>query len=425
MTVREAPEARLVSGWTAALPSARTRETGDPLGIRVWADQVASALVPGLSNRTTRLQGYGLLCAGLHVVEAQNGTGWQTGHGVRFVDSDEAWLRLERIWVTGQVLWGPDAVTWPGRNVASRLVKSDPVDLTVPLLGSQLSSGAWGGYRRSAGLFGLIDASSGRGTKPSSVSLTSSGKAMAREWRKENQKWRGATSTISKAIGSGEIDRSSLEGLFVLDEYRSHEGQGDVLTRAVERQPDLAARLQLLRKVWDADGSIQPTVLCRNPTILSHEQTNLARQARALVRAFRLVERPYRQYLRFGPQGRRTGKGIPPDRKAWSDPCWRLAALHSPEAFQLVEMGSKTPGSWDGVAAWAAELAQRRGSQIAAPGTAPPGYDRALAPAMSLAAASALFSEGFMGSPAKGGKKRTASRAQRKAQRVSDEDANS
>ena len=47
----------------------------------------------------------------------------------------------------------------------------------------------------------------------------------------------------------------------------------------------------------------------------------------------------------------------------------------------------------------AVELAQSRGHDLSEPGSAPKGYDRAPGPALSLKAAEALFSQGFLGTP--------------------------
>jgi hypothetical protein len=374
-------------GWSALGDSRVTRETGDPLGIRAWANQIAAVLAPGLTNATSSAQGYGLLCAGLEI---------HKHHAVRDLGPSETWLRLERLWVFAQTAHARHApnsglLSWPGRRQAARFVDLGRCDLTTPLLGSQLSMGAWGQYRRSAAILGLIKArSAGRGTTPDQVNLTGThGRQVAHAWRRHNIRNSWTALQISKVLASGEIDVTTARSIFGPD--RAHcRLIPKVLSRAIEARDVPGLHLKALRHVWDEADSLEPEVLVAESRLLAAPQSGLPEQAAAVVRLFDIVERPYRSYLR-------TGSEPPPRKSVWSDPAWCAAEGRAADIVTLRQWGSSTPGSWTGVEKWAGHLAERRGVVATKPGQAPPGYDLSRPPEMSLRALAALFSQGVLG----------------------------
>lgn len=373
-----------------------TREAGDPLGLRVWAGQVASRLVPGLTNSTTKLRAYGLLCAGLECAGQKH---------VQELGRDEAWLRFERLWVVAQTSHaqaaGKGSVgVWPGRNEAARLLDVDDheVRLDVPLLGHQLSAGTWGGYRRSAQIFGVLQAAPiSRGTSPQGTICTHDGQQLSMRWRQESMP--GATSIdVAKILASGTTTRARAMQVFASDRAPTgvratdHRAMTEVLRMSLGKgaRQQAGASLGGLRRVWREAGSLSPAQLHKNCGLLEGSQVAMVPQARAILWLFNHVERPYREYLRTG-----TGH---PSAAIWDHRVWRIAEVYSPEMAGLRAFGSRTGAkSWSGTTAWAAELAARRGGKPTEPGFAPIGYDKVLAPAMALRAAEALFSQGLLG----------------------------
>jgi hypothetical protein len=347
-------------------------------------------LAPGLSNVTTRVQGYGLLCAGLEICEKTP---------VQGLSDADVWLRFERLWVTAQTAYGGGG--WPGNRVAQQMIDRGEIDLTVPFLGQQLAAGSWGAYRRSAGLMGLIkpawrgaepDASMAarRGTAPGSVACTVRGERVARRWREQNLEDQVIAHTVAKAIAKGTVDLDTAWSLFKPDKP-PFDGICRPLSVAVENSA-LKPGLEGLRRVWDEGQSLAPSDLRRHENLLDDSQTGLPQQAEAVDQLFRLIEKPFRAHLR-------SGDGPGPEKAVWEDPCWSIAARESADMAQLRNAGSRTPGSWTGVESWAAELARRRGKTSTAAGQAPAGYDKATSPAMSLRAAAALFTQGLLGEP--------------------------
>src|SRR5664279_2159822 len=83
-------------GWTCADREAVvTRHSGDPLGLRAWANRVARDLTPGVTDVTNRVQGYAVFCAGLLIAADA------VPH--RVIAANEAFLRFEALWVHAQI----------------------------------------------------------------------------------------------------------------------------------------------------------------------------------------------------------------------------------------------------------------------------------------------------------------------------------
>ena len=142
---------KLTFGWTCADREAVvTRHSGDPLGLRAWANRVARDLTPGVTDITNRVQGYAVFCAGSpHRRRCRP-------HKV--IAANEAFLRFEALWVHAQTrhrLAGAAIDRCPGSRAAQRMQTQSPVARSARLLTQQLSSGVFGAYRRSAIRFGL------------------------------------------------------------------------------------------------------------------------------------------------------------------------------------------------------------------------------------------------------------------------------
>lgn len=371
-------------GWTAYATAGSNRETGDPLGIRTWANRIAPGLVPALSNVTMRVQGYGLLCAGLEIQKSNQLAG---------LTPVDVWHRFERLWVISQTAHaadGSDIYSWPGKTIANRMVTAKEADLTTPLLGREISAGTWGAYRRSSGLLGLITAKrGGRATSPADTRLTGRGDSVGAAWRETNLASSSTTRPIARVLSRRSCTVSEAMDLFVPDVPRDTPVAA-ALTHAIEGRFDSSSGLQALRKVWDRYGTLEPGKLIEAAALLDSRQRLLAPQAESVLDLFRLVEKPYRRYVT-------RGTGAAPSARAWNSKSWGVAVTYSDEARELRNAGLSTSGSWDGVQSWAQRLAGSRGGSAPEPGRAPVGYDRTPAPAMSLLAAASLFGQGLLG----------------------------
>lgn len=380
--------------WTTAVDGVAGRETGDPIGLRVWANQVASEFVPGLTNATRHVQAYGLLCAGLMTAEQSK---------VAPLGSLDTWLRFERLWILAQeshhAYAGHEAIRrWPGRRRAEmRLPKwsTCSMPLTMPLLGSQLSGGAWGTYRRSATAFGLFEPS-GPGAGPGGMTLTSAGRALGNAWLRTNQACSPAK--VAGTLARGEVSPNDAMAIFKPDGFmsgtrgKSHTAMTSVLDRAVRDAMPAShyERLAGLRRVWNAEHSLSIKALKKHRHLLTDHQQDLVPQIAAILWLHAKVERPFRRYLR-------DDKGAPEDY-VWRSRHWRVAQDHSLEMRELLAAADQFRGhTWLGVQDWAVDLARRRGSRPIQVGSAPKGYHLAPGPAMSLPAAELLFSQGFLG----------------------------
>lgn len=161
----------LLLAWTRPAPNLLlTRDGGDPLGFRAYANRLARELCPGLTQSTRSTRCFSLLTLGVHIANK-----------FEEAERNERFLRFERLWVAAQVARFGDKTTFSGKRRAGRIVESarqtGKLQLDVPILTAQLSMGIWGTYRRSAALFGLILAK-GRGG-PRHAKLTAKGRELA------------------------------------------------------------------------------------------------------------------------------------------------------------------------------------------------------------------------------------------------------
>lgn len=392
----------LASGWSLAVEGGASRESGDPLGIRVWANQVAAGLAPGLTNSTTSVQGYGLLCAGLDLFHQPS-----SRKHLLSVGPTESWLRWERLWVLAQAshaekLSVKDIPHWRGYRQAVRFLGLEWADLTIPFLGQQLSTGSWGAYRRSAGRFGLIDAArGGRATSPVDSRLTVRGHRVAKAWRDRNLRgdhgW--TAGKVAKILNRGWTTAEEARTVFRADRAPYTAVASRISRGLHEDHPDpgradVAQRLTALRSIWEIHPSLTARQVWRAPAgIVSPTQRDLGHQGHVVGRLFRSVEVPYRLWLT-------DPSSDPPGAALWQEPWWAIAEGHSVEARELRQAGLSTPGSWDGLHEWAERLAARRGGQATQPGEAPTSFANVPAPALGLRSAAALFAQGLLGKPA-------------------------
>lgn len=376
--------------WTDAVGDQSGRLTGDPLGLRAWANRVSHELVPGLTNITSRVQGFGLLCAALDF--AHRPAGSALGH-------DRSFLRVERAWVLAQTQHGrvhTDVPVWAGQRQARSLIDAPegPLNLDVPLLGRQLPAGTWGSYRRAAAGFGLISAAGGRGTSPGGTRLTKPGRGVSRAWWTQNVR-ASDSRFMSLRLGTGTISANDVMGAISAD-LPPYATIAESLTNALNQgQPnqDVAQGLRALRDVWDQTGSLAPTTLRRYRANLTKRQQAVVAEAVAVVRLVRHVEIPYRQYLRDPHSAPR------PNPDLWRDAAWRNVPTREREVGELWACLRSEPRTWLGVHRWATSLAERRATPVVVPGTAPLSFAEARPPALALVAAAGLFSQGLLGDP--------------------------
>lgn len=120
----------LTVSWTTLSDGERTRDSGDPLGFRAYANRVARRLVPGLTGATARARGFSLLCLGVQLAaQASDET-----------DAGERFQRLERLWIGAQAYRKTtDAV--PGIRRARQYIQEEFYPLDRPVLHRSLTAG--------------------------------------------------------------------------------------------------------------------------------------------------------------------------------------------------------------------------------------------------------------------------------------------
>ncbi len=380
-----ASQAELLLFWSDPFDVDVRRESGDPLGLRSWANRVAQQLVPGLRNGTDRVQGFGLICAALVLADRS-----------AFLDlgPDETFLRLERAWVLSQTAHRRDderVSPWPGNRRAQQFLSDKTADLGAPLLSRQLQMGTWGMYRRAGGALGLLQpASLSRVTAPREARLTPVGQVLGRAWIDHNVP--AARSALSQRLKATEVPITKVVDLFSPDVPPNDE-VANALTAALGLPGVDDAELRALRAVWDAAGDLDVRSLKKHQQCLTPDQARVLPQAATVQSLCRRLELPFRRYLRQGPTAAAPGEGLP------TSSVWKAVPRGEDDVRRLHAALLQSPKTWLGVRRQAVELAQSRGHDLSEPGSAPKGYDRAPGPALSLKAAEALFSQGFLGTP--------------------------
>lgn len=378
-----ASEADFLLFWSDPAVLEGSRESGDPLGLRAWANRIAQRLVPGLRNGTDRVQGFGLVCAALVLSERS---------AFSDLGPDETFLRLERAWVLAQAAArqsGEEVPVWPGDRRAQRFLTDRAVDLGEPLLSRQLQMGTWGMYRRAAGALGLIQpAGLGLVRAPREAELTESGRVLGREWIDFNVP-ADARAALSQRMKAASVPTDKVIDLFFPD-LPPYAPVADPLTAALKLPTSGYSELRALRAVWAAAGDLDIRSLKRHEDLLTADQAQLLPQAAAVQALCRRVELPFRRYLRRG------SAAAPPGPRLHTLRAWSAVPREENDVRLLEAALRRAPRSWLGVRRRAIELAHARGHELSDPGSAPSGYDRAPIPALSLKAAEALFSQGFL-----------------------------
>lgn len=171
----------LRTAWTKPIDGhgTSTRDSGDPLGFRACANRLARQLVPGLTQTTSLSRGFSVLCLGLKIARSQKHA---TDDETRVRDG---FLRFERLWVAAHCHRDGTESVFPGKRTAQLLLDDaelgihDGYPLDRPILTSQLSSGVWGAYRRSAAMFGLLQGADAARVQLANTKLTPRGKKLA------------------------------------------------------------------------------------------------------------------------------------------------------------------------------------------------------------------------------------------------------
>lgn len=361
------------------------RDTADPLGFRGWANQLARDIVPGLTQVTWRTRGYSLLCKGLQLV--------QTLAPRREVEPVEAFLRFERLWVGAQRAVHGKGARWAGVRMADVLLADDAYRLDKPLTSQQLSSGIWGGYRRSATAFGLIRPSGSR-SGPSGYKLTKLGSEMASAITMAafSEKVRLAQHTVKKSLPVAVL-RSLISRQSPGEQPSSLEVE--LLSRAMlvtDRSQDNA--LQCLRAVFDRRKRrpLELVTLAKEKE-LSEVQRRAAIAASELLSLMLAIEAPYRLWV--------TGSSVKPiPQTIWRHPGWEtIRRWPVPELVSLHDNICSPPKGatvFETIHQHHERLMESRGAEPWERDIDTPARRDYQAPDFCLQSASLLFAEGVL-----------------------------
>jgi hypothetical protein len=356
----------------------RTRDGGDPLGFRAYANRLAREIVPGLTQATAMTRGFGLLCLALEVAMSQKPI---DEPAVR-----ERFLRVERIWVAAEALRTNGEGWFPGKRRAWRLVKGVeeyPVDR--PILDQQLSTGVWGAYRRSLAAFGLIGGARGRVVRLSQTVLAPSGHQLANTLR-------------SNACGGVQLGRWADESnyevpvakLRLVDADHSPTKEEVILLSQGMTSYDSRheSALSHLRNAYEQHNELDLKTI--DLTALSGRQRRAVEVARSLVAAIEGIERPFRDWVA-------TGERTQIAKSIWSADVWKAAKVDGEsELMHLRDLAVDRPAAkaLDIVLGHHRWLARRRGAPEWTPGDGRVAALVVEAPTFTLRAARSLFAEG-------------------------------
>lgn len=98
----------LKTAWTVSIPDDRgsTRDGGDPLGFRSYANRLARELVPMLTQSTFQTRGFSLLCLGVEVAAKTQSE----------ADAQRAFQHTERLWAAASVFHQGDDAPVAGKR---------------------------------------------------------------------------------------------------------------------------------------------------------------------------------------------------------------------------------------------------------------------------------------------------------------------
>lgn len=370
----------LRTAWTKPLNErgASTRDGGDPLGFRAYATRLSRHIAPGITQVTSTTRGFSVLCLGVDITST---------YAVNEQDARETFLRLERLWVAAQVHHLGERASFPGRRRAEQLLdhlpRSMPYPLTKPILTAQLSSGVWGGYRRGASAFGLINGAGQRSLRFSEVKLSGAGKDLVRHLRK---------ATLD-GVNAGTWARHDDVSRAVLDKVRADRpvtnGEVRVLTRAIEAYDEYQEHsLGHLRAVFDREGCAI-SVHDLPGSALSSRQMVAVPQAVALLEAIEELEFRFRDWAVTG-----TEPTWP--KRLLRLPIWQLAGPQETDVASLHARIAKAKAGEVGKALLAhhRQLSVARGAQAWEMGFNTSTARQKVLPDFALGAVSSLFSEG-------------------------------
>lgn len=104
----------LKTAWTVSIPDDRgsTRDGGDPLGFRSYANRLARELVPMLTQSTFQTRGFSLLCLGVEVAAKTQSE----------ADAQRAFQHTERLWAAASVFHQGDDAPVAGKRRAKHLL---------------------------------------------------------------------------------------------------------------------------------------------------------------------------------------------------------------------------------------------------------------------------------------------------------------
>jgi len=372
------------SSYIEALPG--SRDTGDPLGFREAAKQIARKLVPDLTQRTRRTRGFTLLACGLDASLRGSDIG-----------PTERFLRFETLIVATRVkAEGLDNLAnclLAGKRGAARLLNRSEfqIPLSQRILTRQLASGVWGTYRVAAEKLELLQRG---GSRPSNSRLSKTGK----EWveRISNSWSQSLKSNVTRAITNGEVDIDLLNAL-----GKTIFGQGDqarkdeasLLTSAIKSVQGTDGPLHRLRQIYDANGAtmLSVTDLGHHSSKLTDKQRTATTSASALLHLMEAIEQPFREGM--------THQNAPPaiglntsQTSLWDDLMPSLDA--SAKANLMMLRKSVANGGFAAVLTHHQELSKQRGAAPWVRGELPDDLADYSPPDFTLSAASELFSEG-------------------------------
>ena len=102
------------TAWTVPFDVATgSRDSGDPLGFRAYANRLARELVPGLTKANQLTRGFSVLCLGLQIAQST---------GASEAEVRDRFLRFERLWVASEVRSLGDDAVFPGKRRAAQLL---------------------------------------------------------------------------------------------------------------------------------------------------------------------------------------------------------------------------------------------------------------------------------------------------------------
>lgn len=320
----------LRTAWTMPIPAVGTtsRDGGDPLGFRACANRLARQLVPGLTQTTSLARGFSVLCLGLKIARSQNQS---SGDEARVRDS---FLRFERLWVAAHCHRDGSDSVFPGKRTALSLLEDaelaiiEGYPLGKPILTSQLSSGTWGAYRRSAAMFGLLQGADAARVQLANTKLTPRGEKLATALRAAAfphsypSTWLTYPAVDISALGDIEAAASPPGG--------KSSKEIRLLTEGIEEYDAFHDRaLGRLRAEFDHLGGGLPLTKIRL-TQLAPAQGSALRLAVHLVEAIEEVEYPFRAWV--------AEEGTSPDFAA-SVGSLKLWSLLPPNETDLLRLG--------------------------------------------------------------------------------------